>query len=72
MLVAGSSSEDITANSEYADLSKVSTFPRIIVHKRQSVAPGRTLRLDVINMPLQPLKWHPPHSGKVPLWVYDK
>ena len=59
MLVAGSSSVAITAISEYADLKKVSTFPRIIDYKRQSIAPSRTLLLDVYDMPLQPFEVAP-------------
>ena len=59
MLAAGIHEEDcleyFEANSEYADLSKVPTYSRMIGYKRRSIAPGRTLHLDVSGMPLQSL-----------------
>ena len=63
MLAAGIHEEDcleyFEANSEYADLSKVPTYSRMIGYKRRSVAPGRALHLDVSDIPLQPLEFAP-------------
>lgn len=49
--------EYFEANSEYADLSKVPTYSRMIGYKRRSIAPGRALHLDV--------------SDKPPSWPYE-
>ncbi len=60
MLAAGIHEDDcleyFAANSEYADLSKVPTYSRMIGYKRRSIAPGRNLHLDVSDMPHSLLK----------------
>ena len=63
--------EYFEANSEYADLSKVPTYPRMTGYKHRSIAPGRALHLDVSDKPPSwpndsPLKWPPSASLQEP------